>query len=63
VPTAGRNLSCSGSYYGEYSDEIGEEIQLNEAEYERGQAPALTVSRKPIAWRLLAIVASKSSSR
>jgi hypothetical protein len=30
------------TYYGEYRDEIDREIELNEAEYERGRAGAAT---------------------
>jgi hypothetical protein len=33
-------VEAAVAYYGEYRDEIDEEIQLNEAEYERGRAAA-----------------------
>lgn len=33
-------VEAAASYYGEYREEIDEEIALNEAEYERGQAAA-----------------------
>ncbi len=33
-------VEAAVAYYGEYRDEIDEEIELNEAEYERGKAAA-----------------------
>ena len=33
-------VEAAVAYYGEYRDEIDQEIELNEAEYERGQAAA-----------------------
>jgi hypothetical protein len=33
-------VEAAVAYYGEYRDEIDEEIELNEAEYERGRAAA-----------------------
>ncbi len=33
-------LEAAVAYYGEYRDEIDQEIELNEAEYERGRAAA-----------------------
>ena len=33
-------VEAAVAYYGEYQDEIDREIQLNEAEYERGRAAA-----------------------
>jgi hypothetical protein len=33
-------VEAAVAYYGEYRDEIDEEIKLNEAEYERGRAAA-----------------------
>jgi uncharacterized protein (DUF433 family) len=33
-------VQAAAAYYGEYRDEIDEQIELNEAEYERGLAAA-----------------------
>jgi len=33
-------VEAAVAYYGEYRDEIDREIELNEAEYERGRAAA-----------------------
>jgi hypothetical protein len=33
-------VEAAVAYYGEYRDEIDQEIELNEAEYERGRAAA-----------------------
>lgn len=38
VPTG--LVEAAAAYYGEYQDEIDAEIELNEAEYERGRAAA-----------------------
>lgn len=38
-------VQATVAYYGEYRDEIDEEIQLNEAEYERGLAAATSGER------------------
>ena len=35
-------VEAAAAYYGEYRDEIDEEITLNEAEFERGRAVAIT---------------------
>ena len=43
VPTG--LVEAAAAYYGEYRDEIDEEIALNEAEYERGRASALAAER------------------
>lgn len=43
VPTG--LVEAAASYYGEYKDEIDEEIALNEAEYERGRASLLAAER------------------
>src|SRR5215472_11518466 len=36
----GSMVEAAAAYYGEYRDEIDREIELNEAEYERGRAAA-----------------------
>jgi hypothetical protein len=38
-------VEAAVSYYGEFQDEIDEEIALNEAEYERGRAAAASGAR------------------
>lgn len=38
-------VEAAVSYYGEHSDEIDREIELNEAEYERGRAAAVAGER------------------
>lgn len=38
-------IEAAVSYYGEYHDEIDQEIDLNEAEYERGRAAAAAGER------------------
>lgn len=38
-------VEAAVSYYGEFSDEIDREIELNEAEYERGRASAAAGER------------------
>ena len=43
VPTG--LVEAAAAYYGEYQDEIDQEIALNEAEYERGRASAMAAER------------------
>ena len=43
VPTG--LVEAAVAYYGQYRDEIDQEIELNEAEYERGRALALAGAR------------------
>jgi hypothetical protein len=38
-------VEAAAAYYGEYRDEIDEEIELNESEYERGKATAAAGQR------------------
>jgi hypothetical protein len=38
-------VEAAVAYYGEYRDEIDEEIELNDAEYERGKAAAISGER------------------
>jgi uncharacterized protein (DUF433 family) len=38
-------IEAAVAYYGEYRDEIDQEIELNEAEYERGRAAAAAGER------------------
>ena len=38
-------VEAAVAYYGEYRDEVDEEIQLNEQEYERGRAAAMAGER------------------
>jgi hypothetical protein len=38
-------VEAAVAYYGEYRDEVDEEIELNEQEYERGRAAAMAGER------------------
>jgi len=44
-------VEAAVAYYGEYRDEIDREIELNEAEYERGRASAAAGERDDLAGR------------
>jgi hypothetical protein len=56
-------VEAAVSYYSEYRDEIDEEIQLNEAEYERGLAAAVSGARALGASRLCSTSSSRPGSR